>query len=374
MVKIEDLLKLYNERRDGMPRVNVVDYEGVFYRMCRRTYRGHRDRSFDVCWQEDGKKRWETVGRASEGMTARKAMEIRMERVRAARNKTPEVPDPTVDEVLDLWLEEMKRPRETRSSCGFHLRPAFGKLRMSELGAPAVEALILSMTASGRAAGTVRGCLSNLSAAVNHAVRMGRWEGVNPVRGARLPKPDNRGERWFAPEESRLLIGELRRRSPWWGDAAEFALLTGARLTEIFRLRAADLTEGAGEMMMTAKGGSRQSLRLSPEARAVLERRIREDPGPDGLVFGKRASGTFRRTVADLGFNAGVTDPRHRVWFHTFRHTFATWMVREGTHLVTVQRLMRHAKIEMTMRYAHHAPDMLTAGTAAVSRVYATVK
>jgi site-specific recombinase XerD len=39
--------------------------------------------------------------------------------------------------------------------------------------------------------------------------------------------------------------------------------------------------------------------------------------------------------------------------FHGLRHTFATRLVRAGADIITVQRLLGHAEISMTARYAH---------------------
>jgi site-specific recombinase XerD len=61
----------------------------------------------------------------------------------------------------------------------------------------------------------------------------------------------------------------------------------------------------------------------------------------------------------ELGFNAGVTDRRQRVVFHTLRHTFASWLVQNGTDLYTVSKLLGHSDISMTQRYSHLSDDTL---------------
>jgi len=44
---------------------------------------------------------------------------------------------------------------------------------------------------------------------------------------------------------------------------------------------------------------------------------------------------------------------------HILRHSFASYFVMGGGNILTLQKILGHSKIEMTMRYAHLSPDHL---------------
>ncbi len=50
-------------------------------------------------------------------------------------------------------------------------------------------------------------------------------------------------------------------------------------------------------------------------------------------------------------------DRKNKVVLHTLRHTFASHLAIKGTPIFTIQKLMNHSDIKMTMRYAKLAPD-----------------
>ncbi len=67
---------------------------------------------------------------------------------------------------------------------------------------------------------------------------------------------------------------------------------------------------------------------------------------------------TIRSTLNKL-FNQELAkdDRKNRVVIHTFRYTFTSHLAINGTPIFTIQKLMNHKDIKMTMRYAKLAPD-----------------
>ena len=70
----------------------------------------------------------------------------------------------------------------------------------------------------------------------------------------------------------------------------------------------------------------------------------------------------IRRSFKSACNRAGIENFR----IHDLRHTFASWLVMEGVPLFEVSKLLRHASIQMTERYAHLAPDHLHDAVASI--------
>ena len=90
----------------------------------------------------------------------------------------------------------------------------------------------------------------------------------------------------------------------------------------------------------------------------------RNTPAAKELIFkdrnGKKIreiSNVFEKVTKKLGLNKDVTDQRDKVVAHTLRHTFASWLAMQGEPIITIQKLMGHSSLEMTLRYAHLSPS-----------------
>jgi integrase len=347
-------------------RISVKKFEGVFYRERKELFNGRPDKTFEICWNEAGRKRWKTIGRLSRGVTAEAARLARME-ILSGKTTVPADQGLTVAEVLADWRAARTRPTPSVKSSVKRLTADLGQVRLRDLSLARLDGYKQALRRQGLADSSIGFMLTWLGAAVNQAIRHGRWAGFNPLSraaGFRMPVPDNKGERWLRPDEADRLLAALKVSSPTWHDLALVSLHTGARLGELYRLRAGDVSAESSTAILQGKSGRREPVSLTPEAlEAILTRGKR----PGELVFGgsggkaPRDARPFMAAVDLLGLNEGVTDRRHRVWFHTLRHTFASWLVQGGTDLYTVQRLLRHASPDMTQRYAHLDPGRLRA-------------
>ena len=91
---------------------------------------------------------------------------------------------------------------------------------------------------------------------------------------------------------------------------------------------------------------------------ARLERVIRSVPRhiASPYIFCKSTGQAYKNLGASLLVAVRKADLAKHVTNHTLRHTFGSQMVMAGVDLHTVSKLMGHASLQMTQRYAHLSP------------------
>lgn len=82
---------------------------------------------------------------------------------------------------------------------------------------------------------------------------------------------------------------------------------------------------------------------------------------PKALAIAEKYGGRFPRITdkscnANLKTIANVTGITKRLTTHVGRHTFATWMLRNGVPVEHLRKMLGHRRIEQTMRYAKLMP------------------
>jgi integrase len=368
-----------------MKRINIPKFQGVYYRdSANRRYLGKPDRCFDICYRDRTNKLvWEKVGWASEGYSAQMASNVRAERVRAIRHGD-ELPakkrrEATIDEVwrrYDEWLETAKtRPRDDRFYYRKHLQSRFADKALSGISTFDLERMKMELLKQGLAPATVKHSLVLVRQIFNKAKAWGMWDGDNPVSKVKLPKLNNRRERFLSPEEAQQLLDELLKVSRKLHDMALLSLHTGLRAGELFNLRWGHL-DFANDLIHIAdsKGGRSRKAFMNPTTKKMLQSRI--TGGPQDFVFVARGNKKIKdvsrahfRAVVRLGFNEGITDARQRVTFHTLRHTFASWLALQGTPILAIKELLGHTSLAMTERYAHLIPDMKREAVAGIAKM-----
>jgi integrase len=137
----------------------------------------------------------------------------------------------------------------------------------------------------------------------------------------------------------------------------EIALNTGMRPSEQYSL-AWDRVDLFGRRITVprSKSGKARHIPINSEALAAFRVLAQRSPNGAGPVFvnlkGEKLEG-YKHWFNQAVEGAGLVD---FTWY-CLRHTFASRLVMAGVDIRTVAELMGHKTIQMTMRYAHLAPE-----------------
>lgn len=346
---------------------SATKFPGVYTRTSvTRRHKGKPDVGYVIDWQVAKNRRREFVGWASEGMTAKRAAQIRQERMSAASaaSRLPEArPMLTVGQGYEIYRRDWLVPQGKRTAPDDSLMRGvlspLATLPLDALTPRRLDALIQELRASGRSPQTIRHAIGLLRRVMNRLARWDLYAGPQPWSRLTLPPADNARQRYLTPGEARSLLAELRRRSLRVWLMALISLHCGLRFGEIARLRWTDIRWHDATLYIgeSKSGRSRHAVMTEEVMRA-----LREQPRafPNGYVFAGRdgrppreKSSSFDRAVAALGLNDGVDDRRQRVVFHTLRHTYASWLALSGERELAIADLLGHTTTAMTRRYAH---------------------
>lgn len=128
----------------------------------------------------------------------------------------------------------------------------------------------------------------------------------------------------------------------------KISLATGARLGEAEGLTLDKLRDGMLTFTKT-KSGKNRSIPVSPELFAEINQHLKK-------------YGCFSNSISAFGRalkSAKIELPKGQA-AHVLRHSFASHFIMNGGDILTLQRILGHSSISMTMRYSHLSKDHLT--------------
>lgn len=234
---------------------------------------------------------------------------------------------------------------------------ALGTLSLRQIKPGDIRRHIHRRQEDGMAPATINRELAFLRRAFNVAIE-DELADKNPIgkRGVTLFRENNQRVRYLTDDEEPRLREALGEEE--WPKAA-VALHTGLRRSNVFHLRwAEDVNFDAGTIRARdPKGGRDYHVPMNDELRALLR----------GLPSRLRSPWVFPSETGETPLNSQnfinrVFRPallaakiRDFSW-HDLRHTFASRLAMAGVDVRTIQELLGHRTLAMTMRYAHLSP------------------
>ena len=310
-----------------------------------------------------------------------------------AAKRTEERKAETVSDLLDAYMSELIRPkRKPRTAVLFdgyatnHIAPAIGSKKVNAI--TQVDVARLHKAVGARHKTTANRILTLLNAAFAFGIKTGRLpKGFeNPV-GAVERYGEKSRERYLTADELARLGHALRLAEgegiPWTPDPDrktkhapkaenrlvkfdQFAvaglrllMFTGARLREILHLRWSEVDMERGFLFLPDSKTGKKTIVLGAPALRILAALPRLGiyviAGETAGQEEERPRSDLNRPWARISAHAGLTGVR----LHDLRHSFASVGAGSGMGLQIVGRLLGHADISTTERYAHLADDPL---------------
>ena len=188
-----------------------------------------------------------------------------------------------------------------------------------------------------------------LSLTYRLAIRNGKVK-ENPARLVPHRLEDNARIRFLSPEEETSLRTAIEATCSEHLPELALSLNTGLRLSEQYGLRWEYVSFSRRSLTIPrSKNGAARHVPLNQAALRALEALQERNAGSE-LVCGG-APGP-RRWFESAVVAAELSD----FSWHCLRHTFASRLVMAGVDIRTVQELLGHKTITMTVRYSHLAP------------------
>ena len=267
---------------------------------------------------------------------------------------------------LDEYVSAHCKPN-TRAEYGrcinVSIDPVIGTRKVSEVARADIAKFHHAMRDRPYQANRTLGVLSTMFSMAE--VWGWRPDGSNPCRHVKRYKEFAR-ERFLTPEETDRLgtvLREAEHDMPAAVTAFRLLLLTGCRLSEIRTLRWEQVKADVIELPDAKTGG--RVVPLGPEARAVLAAIPRAADNP-WVIAGRQSDkplADLHRPWSLIRKRAGLEDVR----IHDLRHSFASRALALGESLTMIGKLLGHAKVQTTARYAHLARDSMQTAAAKVT-------
>jgi integrase len=284
-------------------------------------------------------------------------------------------PGITVNEILDLYLDNHVRQRvrdkDRQRHAIVHLRVHFGRLSVKDVDI--VQCRLYTAARrdgaigggarrpNGRAAdGTIRRELNVLAAAARHAVKWKRLS-ADELPQIEIPTPPAREAPYLTKAQLRAVIAQA---DP---DLADFILLayyTGARRRSIEQLRVTQVDLRRGTINLNPAGRPvtvkrRPIVPIFPELREVLERRIAASG--DGFLFAAPRAfyQPFVRLCRRMGVEVQAEGKFRDPWPHLLRHSRATHLLEDGENPYKVAKLLGDTLATVERVYGHCSTSYL---------------
>jgi integrase len=270
-----------------------------------------------------------------------------------SKDWNPSRPDSRrLSELINTWFKLSGihlKDGERRKAKLIHLNNALGDPIAKSVKANHFVAYRSARIASGISPKTMNNELGYLNSLFNGLNQIGEIDYSNPLDGVKMIKLDERELSWLSTYQIKILLETMDAFSlnPHVKLITKISLATGARWGEAEGLTLDKLRDGKFTFTKT-KSGKNRSVPVSTELYSEVMKHLE--------TYGTftNSINSFRRALKA----SGIELPQGQA-AHVLRHSFASHFMMNGGDILTLQKILGHSTIIMTMRYAHLSSEHL---------------
>lgn len=278
-----------------------------------------------------------------------------------SKDWNPSKPDSRkLSELIGVWFKLSGihlKDGERRKIKLIHLANVLGDPAAKSLKANHFVAYRSARIAAGISPKTINNELGYLNSLYNGLKSIGEIDYTNPLDGIKMIKLDERELSWLTTEQIKNLLEtmDIFSLNPHVKLITKISLATGARWGEAEVLTIDKLQDGKLTFTKT-KSGKNRSIPVSPELFSEIMEHLKK--------YGSFSSSisSFSRALKA----ARIQLPKGQA-AHVLRHSFASHFVMNGGDILSLQKILGHSSIQMTMRYSHLSPDHLASAMKVVN-------
>jgi len=273
---------------------------------------------------------------------------------------------------LDTWIAEMRSPntRANYKTFAAQFKAAMPhNPSLADITHEQVRSFLAAVRAEKRAS-TANLRLKQAKAFFSRfrgALRRDPTEGIPSFKEDDADAVDRQP---FEPEQIRKVMAIA---SPFWRSAAALAFYSGLRLSDVARLKVAQIKGDKVEVAKTVKTGAAINVKLPASIAAMIQEQIPAGAKAGDYVWPDQAKHAVNNEVTNLsgqfatllesaglrpkqdGAGNGKTGRRnlHALSFHSLRHSLISALANAGVNQQTVKQFVGHASDRVNDIYTH---------------------
>lgn len=340
------------------------------------------DVTYFIVYKSGKKTVYKKVGKKSEGINEKKAIELRNQILSEIRHgidlSQKSMKSLTLDRLAELYFNSKEAHSKSNNKYKMdyekHIKPAFGDVSIATLDDSLIEQFQALKIATKYSKSSINQYIKILKRIINHGIKKSIIS-HSPFRDIQMFQVDNSRLRYLSLKEVQLLQDEVKDHK-LLKLVVGICLSTGARINTVLSIQKKHIDQDNKTVQLyDYKRKVWYVGYLNQEVFNLVCEHI-ENFTVNGFVASldqkkTRYADVYKllRLIFDERFNQGLhkKDRANRVVIHTLRHTFASHLAIAGVSIQKIQKLMNHKDIKQTMKYAKLSPD---SGRNAVEELY----